>query len=185
MGVLGELNRLDITVYAAIAATPTPTLDRGFQRLSHAANYSKLSLGSAAVLAVFGGSGGRRAATSGVVSIALTSAVANLVLKPLSARARPDRVGHNVPLARHVTMPTSHSMPSGHAASASAFATGVSMAMPLAGIPLRGMAVLVGYSRVHSGVHYPLDVIAGAMVGDSLAPVAVGVLERVRASGRS
>jgi membrane-associated phospholipid phosphatase len=171
-----ELVRLDVAVYAAIAATPTPTLDRGFRRLSGAADHSKLWLSVAAVLAVAGGANGRRAAVNGLASIALTSSVVNLVLKPLGARRRPDRSTHRVPVARHVAMPRSTSLPSGHAASASAFATGVSAAAPGAGIPLRAMAALVAYSRVHTGVHYPLDVIVGSVAGNALAPVAVAAL---------
>ena len=54
-GWWGEVNRLDLAVYAAIAATPTPTLDRAFRRLSQAADYSKLWLASAALLAATGG----------------------------------------------------------------------------------------------------------------------------------
>ena len=46
-----EVNRLDLAVYAAIAATSTPTLDPAFRRLSRAADYSKLWLASAALLA--------------------------------------------------------------------------------------------------------------------------------------
>jgi membrane-associated phospholipid phosphatase len=176
-----ELIELDVAVYAAIAATPTPTLDRGFRRLSHAADHSKLWLAGAAVLAAGGGSAGRRAAVNGLGSIALTSAVVNLVLKPLAARRRPDRSEHRVPVARHAAMPRSTSMPSGHAASAAAFATGVSAAAPDAGIPLGAIAALVAYSRVHTGVHYPLDVIAGSIAGNTLAPVAVATLDRLRA----
>ena len=90
-GWWGELNRLDLAVYAAIAATPTPTLDRAFRRLSRAADHSKLWLASAAVLATAGGARGRRGAVNGLASTALTSAAVNLVLKPLGARRRPDR----------------------------------------------------------------------------------------------
>jgi undecaprenyl-diphosphatase len=42
------------------------------------------------------------------------------------------------------------------------------------------MASLVAYSRVHTGVHYPSDVIAGTVSGVSLAPVAVTALAHVR-----
>ena len=41
---LDEAKRLDVAVYAAVAATPTPTLDRVMRRLSHAADYSRLSV---------------------------------------------------------------------------------------------------------------------------------------------
>ena len=176
-----ELGHLDLAVYAALAATPTPTLDRGFQQLSRAADQSKLWLASAAVLATAGGASGRRAAVNGVASIALTSTVVNLMLKPLSRRTRPDRLIHRVPVARHVTMPRTHSLPSGHAASAAAFATGVSTAAPGPGIPLRALAAIVGYTRVHTGVHYPIDVMAGSVAGDALAPVAVALLDHFRA----
>lgn len=54
-GWWGEVNRLDLAVYAAIAATSTPTLDRAFRRLSQAADYSKLWVASAALLAATGG----------------------------------------------------------------------------------------------------------------------------------
>ena len=175
-----ELNRLDVAVYAAIAATPTPQLDVALSRLSRAANYSKLWLAGSALLAAVGGERGRRAAENGVASIALASGVANLVLKPIGNRRRPERETHNVPITRQVEMPRSTSWPSGHSASAFAFATGAGAAWPAAGIPLSVMASLVAYSRVHTGVHYPLDAIAGTVTGVALAPVAVTSLERLR-----
>jgi membrane-associated phospholipid phosphatase len=179
-GWWGELNRLDLAVYAAVAATPSPTLDRTFRRLSRAADHSKLWLATAAVLATAGGARGRRAAVDGLASTALTSAVVNLVLKPLGARRRPDRRTHQVPVTRQVRMPRTTSFPSGHAASAFAFATGVTAATPEAGIPLSAAAALVAYSRVHTGVHYPIDVIVGSVTGGALAPLAVTALERRR-----
>jgi undecaprenyl-diphosphatase len=175
-----EVSSLDVAVYAAVAATPSPTLDRVFRRISRAADHSKLWLGTAAALAGAGGARGRRAAVYGVTSIAVTSAVVNVVLKPLGARTRPDRDLHDVPVARHVAMPRSTSFPSGHSASAFAFATGVAAGFPEAGIPLTGAAALVAYSRVHTGVHYPVDVIAGSVTGVALTPLAVAALERAR-----
>jgi membrane-associated phospholipid phosphatase len=177
---LEESQRLDVAVYAAIAATPTPTMDEGLRRLSRAADHSKLWLGSSALLAAFGGRRGRRAAENGLASIALASAVVNLGLKPLGNRRRPDRATADVPLARQVAMPRSTSWPSGHSASAFAFATGVGAASPAAGAPLAVVATLVAYSRVHTGVHYPSDAIAGTAVGVALAPVAVAAVGRRR-----
>jgi undecaprenyl-diphosphatase len=161
----GEVSRLDLAVYAAIAATSTPKLDAAFRRLSRAADHSKLWIATAALLAATGGARGRRSAVNGLGSTAFTSAVVNLVLKPLGGRRRPDRDTHKVPVARQVAMPMSTSFPSGHSASAFAFATGVATASPPAGIPLSAVAALVAYSRVHTGVHYPLDAIAGSVSG--------------------
>jgi undecaprenyl-diphosphatase len=177
---LEDAHRLDLAVYAAVAATPTPTMDECLRRLSGAADHSKLWLGCSAALAAVGGGRGRRAAENGMASVALTSAVVNLALKPLGNRHRPDRVTAEVPITRQVTMPRSTSWPSGHSASAFAFATGVGAAWPAAGVPLTALASLVAYSRVHTGVHYPSDAIAGTVSGVALAPVAVAAVARRR-----
>src|SRR5437588_3040 len=71
----------DRAVYAAVAKTSTPLLDDVMRRLSSAADYSRLSAASAAILAIFGGPPGRRAAGLGLASVAATSAVVNLVVK--------------------------------------------------------------------------------------------------------
>ena len=64
---LRELGTVDRAVYQAVADTPTPELDAPVRRLSNAANYSRLWLGVAAVIAVLGGRRGRRAALEGVL----------------------------------------------------------------------------------------------------------------------
>lgn len=137
--------------------------------LSRAADHGKLWFATAAALALLGGSGGRLAARRGLVSLGLASAVANLIAKPLSARRRPARKEVEELASRHVQMPRSSSFPSGHTASAFAFAAGAAGAQPILSAPLRALATLVGYSRVHTGVHYPADVLAGAFIGVSTA----------------
>ncbi len=164
-----EAERIDIAIYAAIARTPTPALDVAMSRLSRAADYSRLSLSSAALLALAGGQTGRRAAVHGLTSLAVTATAVNVAVKPLARRRRPDRVAQDVPIARQVRMPLSRSFPSGHTASAFAFATGVGQMSPTAAVPLRALAAVVAYSRVHTGVHYPGDVLAGALIGTTLA----------------
>jgi undecaprenyl-diphosphatase len=176
--VIGELDHLDRAVYSAVAASPTPSLDSGLRRLSQAANYSRISLGIAAGLAVFGGPRGRKAAARGVASIALTSLTMNVAIKPWARRRRPDRDTAAVPVTRQVRMPTSHSFPSGHSAAAFAFAAGVGRNLPWAAPPLTVLAFLVAYSRVHTGVHYPGDTIIGGLCGITLAEVANRSLDR-------
>ena len=99
-------------------------------------------------------------------------------LKPLGRRRRPDRLSEHVPIARQTRMPESTSFPSGHSATAFAFATGVGHVLPAVSISLQGLAALVAYSRVHSGVHYPADVISGALAGTVLAQMTTCVLDR-------
>ena len=114
----------------------------------------------------------------GLASVAGTASLVNAVLKPLGRRRRPNRVTQTVPTARQVPMPVSSSLPSGHSAAAFAFATGVGHVLPQAAAPLRGLAAVVAYSRVHTGVHYPGDVIAGALIGAALAQATTHALDR-------
>lgn len=176
--LLADVERVDRAVYRAVAVTPTPRLDAAMRRLSHAADYSKLSIASSVILAATGGDTGRRAAVSGLACVAATSAAVNIVVKPLARRRRPNRAENRVPAARRVTMPTSASFPSGHAAAAVAFASGAGRVAPMASVPLHGLAAIVGYSRVHTGVHYPGDVVAGALIGSVVADLAAAILAR-------
>ncbi|MFJ5517082.1 phosphatase PAP2 family protein [Streptomyces griseoluteus] len=173
--VLGDLRAVDGALYAAVAATPTPALDRALRLLSHAADHSKISFGVAAGLTLLPGRP-RRAALAGVTSVTLASAAANLLGKRMVRRRRPDREEAQVAVARHVRMPESASFPSGHTASATAFATAVGVVLPPAAVPLGSLAAAVGYSRVHTGVHYPGDVAAGAVLGFAAAAVSLAVL---------
>ncbi|AVH96357.1 MULTISPECIES: phosphatase PAP2 family protein [Streptomyces] len=170
--VLHDLRAVDGAVYAAVAATPTPTLDTALRRLSRTADHSKISFSVAAVLALFPGRP-RRAALAGVGAIGVASAAANLLGKRLVRRPRPDREAARVVAGRHVPMPDSASFPSGHTASAVAFATAVGVVLPAAAAPLGILASTVGYSRVHTGVHYPGDVAAGAVLGVASAAVSL------------
>ena len=162
---LRELGGVDLAVYRAVAGSATPTLDGPVRRLSDAADRSRLWLAVAATMAALGESRGRRAAGAGLLAIAVDSAVVNGVLKVVARRDRPDRESARVPLDRWVRMPTSASWPSGHAASGFAFANAVGQTVPAVALPLRMLASAVGYARVHTGVHYPGDVVTGAVIG--------------------
>jgi undecaprenyl-diphosphatase len=175
---LDEVRRLDLACYAAVASSSTPTLDRAMAALSRAADYSRISLGAAGCLALLGRAPGRRAARSGLSAVAVTATVVNVAVKPLARRRRPDRTAHDVPIARQVRMPVSGSFPSGHSAAAFAFAGGAGRVVPAVSLPLHGLAATVAYSRVHTGVHYPLDVVVGAVIGASLSQVSSWALTR-------
>jgi membrane-associated phospholipid phosphatase len=179
--VLRQAGAVDRAVYETIAKVPTPALDVAMRRLSNSANNSLLWIAIAAGLSLTGASG-RRAAGRGVLAIGITSALVNVGVKPFYTRTRPDREAAGVPGERYVTMPASTSFPSGHSASAFAFATAVSRDNPWLAIAIQFLAGGVAYSRVHTGVHYPGDTIAGALIGAGTGQAVSSILDRTRAS---
>lgn len=64
-----------------------------------------------------------------------------------------------------VSLPETSSFPSGHATVAFACATVLALAVPRLRWPLFALAAVIAFSRVYVGVHYPLDVVAGAALG--------------------
>jgi undecaprenyl-diphosphatase len=71
---------------------------------------------------------------------------------------------------------STHSFPSGHAATSFACATVLAHYVPRLRVPLYALAALIAFSRVYNGMHYPTDVLAGAILGVlvGLAVLAVG-----------
>jgi membrane-associated phospholipid phosphatase len=98
----------------------------------------------------------------------LASAFVTIASKSIFKRDRP-YVTH--PSIQPLSVEGSFSMPSGHTSSAFATATSLSMAFPkwYVVVPSFVWASSVGYSRMHLGVHYPSDVLVGALVGSGSA----------------
>jgi membrane-associated phospholipid phosphatase len=163
--VFRALGRLDRAVYRCIARLPASPIDAPLRRFAKFADHSKPWFIVAAVLALIGGERGRRAALAGIAAIGVTSLVVNQPMKFAGDRNRPDREGAGVPQQRWVTMPESTSFPSGHSASAAAFAVAVGDLIPGAAPALRTAGSVVAFSRVYTGVHYPSDVVIGVIVG--------------------
>ncbi|HET7312583.1 MAG TPA: phosphatase PAP2 family protein [Mycobacteriales bacterium] len=162
-----RLHAADERLFTRAATSHNATIDVVLPRLTRAADHGVLWLGVAAALAA-SGRPGRRAAARGLTSLAVSSAVVNGPAKWVFRRSRPDYT--LVPALRQLRrQPRTTSFPSGHSASAAAFATGVALQAPAVGIPIAVVAAAVAYSRVHTGVHYPSDVVVGAAIGAGTA----------------
>jgi undecaprenyl-diphosphatase len=163
----GRLAKLDRKLVRAVSALPGGGHDDFFRQVSAAANKGKLWFGVAGFLALFPGKP-RRAALHGLLAQGVASGVTNLLFKTLLPRARP--LPEHLPAFRFVhPQPTSSSMPSGHSASAVAFTLGVAMVRPALGAALVPVAAGVAYSRIHTGAHWPSDVLFGSAIGAGAA----------------
>lgn len=118
---------------------------------------------------IFGGEKGKKVAILGLAALFLSS-VAVFVLKYVVAEPRPFLTLPNIDL---LTIESDYSFPSGHVASSFVAATvlGLKYSFMARGkkckliYPLLAFASLIGFSRIYIGVHYPLDVIFGAIIG--------------------
>jgi undecaprenyl-diphosphatase len=115
-----------------------------------------------------------------VIAIALAD-WSSMAIKALVDRPRP-ALRYAEPKTL-VPVPHDASFPSGHAATSFAAATMLSLAFPRFAPFLYVLAAAVAFSRVYVGVHYPLDVLGGALLG-ALVAIVLRTLVSRRASRR-
>jgi membrane-associated phospholipid phosphatase len=177
--VVRRLTLLDQRLLDRLAVIESDLLDRELPRLGVAANYGRLWIGVATFLVLTGRRDARRAAIRGLLSLSIASATANVLAKGVFGRVRPSV--HRVPRVRTLSRaPVTSSFPSGHSASAAAFATGACIEMPSLALPVGALAVGVATSRVVVGAHYPSDVIAGSALGVGAALLTLRLWPRRR-----
>lgn len=127
----------------------------------------------------------RKAALIGAATLILTFVVTNLCLKPLIGRTRPYEVIEG--LTRIIEKQSDRSFPSGH--TANSMAVGVSLWLvsrkydyfpKAAGWAVLIWSVLVGLSRLYVGVHYPTDVLGGAIIAIVNAILVLGIYKKLQ-----
>jgi undecaprenyl-diphosphatase len=151
-----------------------PVLDRLLPLVSDARTFTVPLIIAAVVITLVGRLRGIRFLVLAVVSVVVADAIGTQIFKYSLLRARPCIALAEVRLLVGCThLP---SFPSNHAVNTSVLATLATLYMPRLWLAALGVAFLVGYSRVYVGVHYPLDVLAGSMLGVSVALAFSGLM---------
>ncbi len=105
----------------------------------------------------------------GVMALALSDSISYRIIKPLVSRNRPADSGMTVVL--QTDNHSGLSFPSNHAANIFTIGNFVGLAVPPLRPTLLLFAAAVAYSRVYVGVHFPIDVLAGAIIGMIISTV--------------
>jgi undecaprenyl-diphosphatase len=163
------LLQLDERLFLAVNSRGTSALDILFiliTQLGRGIALAALVLGPMALL-------DRKRLRAHLVPLVLSVGIGALAVEGTKWAVDRDRPARHFASSAHgaarVRMPAAQlyrrSFPSGHAQSAVGAATYVALLYPALALPAAALALLVCLSRVYLGVHFPLDVLAGALVG--------------------
>ena len=122
----------------------------------------------------------RRAAVIMLISTVAVLLVGELLLKNTVCRIRPCNVRPYIDIP--VKRPTSYSFPSGHSSTSFACASAIFIHRRTLGIFALMLAFLIAFSRMYNYVHFPSDVLAGALLGILFTAIAVAVAKAVAPS---
>lgn len=165
--IIGHLAAHDRGLYArwALRDDAALPLRRGWVVLTHAGG-ATATIG-AVLLPLWFTPWPRAVSWRAAASLAISHIVVQII-KRFVGRPRPDR-----PIS--IACPDQFSFPSGHATSSLAVALAYGIAFPPVAAPLVAFGLMVGWSRVALGVHYPGDVVAGQLIA-ALTVLAVTLL---------
>jgi undecaprenyl-diphosphatase len=160
------LESLDLTLLRWLTPWHAPWLDRTMSWIS-ASGGAGLIWGFLALVAM-ANPRHRAMAWRVLLTVMLAYATVDGVIKPLVGRPRPG-IHATAPPRELPPLPRTSSFPSGHATATFGAAVAVSRMWPPTAPLWWLLALLIGYSRIYLGHHYPLDVAGGALIGIGLA----------------
>lgn len=154
----------------------TPLLDKILAFITSLGNAGIIWIVLAVVLLILPKT--RKAGIIVAAALLMDLILCNLILKNLVARVRPYDV--NTAIAILIKKPLDFSFPSGHTAASFAAMTALFLAkMKKAWIAALVLAVLIAFSRLYFYVHYPTDVLGGAIVGILSGIIGYAIVEKL------
>ena len=172
--LLEAIGRLDLAVFQWLRVHDHPLLDVLLAGVSDIARAGAVWMGLAFLVAFLSPARWPRVVQL-LLALGIAVVVTDHIAKPYFDRQRPFE--HDAATRVYGYRPTTRSLPSGHAVNAVVGAYTLARIMPEARIVFWLLAALVSLSRVYLGVHYPTDVIVGAILGLAIAKFVVGGTE--------
>ena len=169
---------LDEAIYRAVNGIGSPVLDAIFVGASSQAfGLAALAVMAAWVIVKFRRSSPLALVLLGVI-IGFTDRFGHVVIKPFVGRMRPCFAMKDEAIRVLVGVSNVGSMPSLHSANAFAVATAMALLVPRAGWFVYPVAALIALSRVGVGVHWPSDIVGGALFGTAVSLVVILLARR-------
>ncbi len=151
----------DIVIHFVNDSIRNEILNKIMEFVSMLGNGGILWIGFSFAFILMGGEK-RRIGLLMLASLAVEASVCNIIIKPAVGRIRPFDA-HDMEII--INKPLDYSFPSGHTAASYAAAYSLYMSDKKKGGKMLYVAALMGFSRIYLLVHYPTDVIAGALLG--------------------
>lgn len=148
-----------------------PDMETILTAVSRLGDFGFIWIAVSVVLLLYAGT--RRTGATMLTALLFGYLVCNLTLKPLVERLRPCDIVEGMAL---ISCPSDFSFPSGHTTSAFAAATALAILHPKAGAVALFFAALMAFSRLYLFVHFPSDILIGALIGAACAWAAVRIV---------
>ena len=170
--MLKILDSIDRSILVWIHENHIPILNQVMSFITDADNWVLPILLLILYLGFFQGKKGKIALCLLIISLSLNDSICAQLLKPFFERVRPSHISIEG-LNLLVSKGGKWSMPSNHASNMFSLAVILSYFYDRFKIPLFLLAIMIAISRVYVGVHYPGDVIVGALVGYSISWIVI------------
>lgn len=169
VGYSSRAQNVDIDILRNINHNRNTTLDPTFKTITN--SVFPVAVGVPAVVTTLHLLNKDSASKQRAIIISGTVIISSAITGLLKYTIQRERPFVTYPDINHITPEDSYSFPSGHTSTAFALATSVTIAYPkwYVATPAYLWASSAAYSRMHFGVHYPSDVIAGALIGSGSA----------------
>ena len=158
-------------IYTAIDTVAEEVLDALAVFLNYAGEHGEIWIAFTLLLLLFRRT--RKAGCAMATALVLYLVAGDCILKPLFARPRPCDV--NTAITILVKRPHGHSFPSGHTASAFAAAFALWLQNRKLGVPALVLAAFIAFTRLYLYVHFPTDILGGAVLGVALGAAASAI----------